>query len=463
MCADIVRSRHGAPVSYCAAPIPFAFASRHDPHAASGGIHDYVNRVRLCKVLGCIIGLTNDGTHMAHYARKATLAASIDELRPAPGETAALTDVLRHWRAFARMTEALQDDAPLATILDEAAKCAALGCNAPMSKVLEVEGDGDTLVVRGQYGMGADVIGRSAGAVQAWNPAGEALTNAKPVVERDVRLRPQDKVPAILIEHQVVTSVNLPLINRSGAYGILEVDFREPTHIGALEMSFLASVASALSESIEKYRTRSMLTADRDAKVDLLREQQHRIRNNFQLIVAMLQRNGALAKDPHVRDSFKQVERRVFAMASLYNHLLGLGDHGELVDLGRYLASMADSFHDFYGLRESGITLEINLVSGISVTLDTCTAIGTVVNELVANAVEHAFAGTSGQLTISLTRNPSGGYTICVADNGRGLLPSALEHIGLRTSRRILSSIGGQLHHRSQPAPGTAWDLTLPE
>jgi len=114
-------------------------------------------------------------------------------------------------------------------------------------------------------------------------------------------------------------------------------------------------------------------------------------------------------------------------------------------------------------LRESGITLEINLVSGISVTLDTCTAIGTVVNELVANAVEHAFAGTSGQLTISLTRNPSGGYTICVADNGRGLLPSALEHIGLRTSRRILSSIGGQLHHRSQPAPGTAWDLTLPE
>jgi hypothetical protein len=46
--------------------------------------------------------------------------------------------------------------------------------------------------------MGDEAIGRSAGAVEKGNPAGEALAAVKPVVEIDLRRRPPDKLPALL-------------------------------------------------------------------------------------------------------------------------------------------------------------------------------------------------------------------------------------------------------------------------
>ncbi|MFM0140139.1 sensor histidine kinase [Caballeronia grimmiae] len=398
---------------------------------------------------------------MSQYARKATLAASIDELTAVPGEMVLVADILRHRKLFAEMIEAWQDDASLEKILEHAARCAALACCAPMAKVLEVRPTDNCLIVKAQYGMGREAIGRAAGIVDTSNPAGEALARVKAIVDKDVRLRPADTIPKLFIDYQVVTSVNLPLINRDGAYGILEVDYREETHFGSVEMSFLASVASALAESIEKYRTRSAIAADRDAKVTLLREQQHRIRNNFQVIVGMLQLNSVSAKDPQVRGSFKEVERRVFAMASIYDHLLGLGENGERVDLGQYLGSMAESFDVFYDLGRAKITLEVDLAHGVVIDLDTCTAIGTVVNELVANAVEHAFDRQPGRIRISLMQEPTGGCVIHVEDDGRGFPVGSQENIGLRTSRRMVAIIGAKLIHRASGS-GTTWDLHLP-
>lgn len=399
---------------------------------------------------------------MSEYARNATLAASIDELKPAPDELVRVADVIRHRKLFAEMMEAWHDDTSLETILGAAARCAALACGAPMAKVLEWRSSDNLLIVKAQYGMGDESIGRSAGAVERGNPAGEALAAVKPVVEIDLRRRPPDKLPALFADLNVVTSVNLPLINRGGAYGILEVDYREQTAIGALEMSFLASVASALAERVEHHRARAAITAERDAKAILLREQQHRIRNNFQVIVAMLQRNASQAKDPQVRADYRDVGRKVFAMVSLFDHLLGLGEHGEHVDLGRYLGSMVASFQDFYDLRRNEIALEIDVEFGIIVDMDVGTTVGTIVNELVANAVEHAFDGKHGHIKIGLHRRPTGGYEVSVADSGRGLAPDWQENIGLRTSRRMIGNIGGVLSLHSVLGHETKWTLTLP-
>jgi hypothetical protein len=90
---------------------------------------------------------------------------------------------------------------------------------------------------------------------------GEHFAPDVPVVSAYLRVF---RLASIALKHRHdVTSVNLPLINRGGAYGILEVDYREQTAIGALEMSFLASVASALAERVEHHRARAAITAER--------------------------------------------------------------------------------------------------------------------------------------------------------------------------------------------------------
>jgi two-component sensor histidine kinase len=130
----------------------------------------------------------------------------------------------------------------------------------------------------------------------------------------------------------------------------------------------------------------------------------------------------------------REIERRVFAMAFLYDHLLGVSAQAEHAGLGRYLSAMEANFDDFYGLRGTGIALKIDLQFGIVVNFDTCTIIGTIVNELVANSVEHAFQGTTGRIVVSLNRVTEGNCTVCVEDNGKGLVSSTLEeHTGMRT------------------------------
>jgi two-component sensor histidine kinase len=401
---------------------------------------------------------------MSSIAHDATLAASMDSLVVDQHETVSMSAVLRHRKLLTEMFEAARGDVTLRAIMDTAARIVAVGCNAPMAKVLEIRRSDNVLVVKGQYGLGVDTLGQSAGVVEPNNPPGECLIHVTPVIELDVRKRPADSIPKLFKDHHVVTSVNVPLVNSEGPYGILEIDFPQPTQVGVFEISFLASVAAALAEDIEKHRAREALAADRDAKALLLREQQHRIRNNFQLIVAMARRNAMRATDEGVRKSHQDIERRVFAMASIYDHLLGLSEQAKCADLGRYLSAMAENFDDFYDLKGAGISLKIDLEFGIMVDIDACTTVGTIVNELVANSVEHAFGGRTGKIAVSLQKSDERGYVVRVSDDGHGSAsPELRESIGLRTVRNMLKGLGGSLELSTSPERGMIATLRLAE
>jgi two-component sensor histidine kinase len=396
------------------------------------------------------------------FARKATRAASLDTLKFDEDAVVSLADVLRQHRAFADVSDAERRSAEFEEFLALSAESAALGCNAPMAKILKLRADGNALVGLAHYGMGDDVIGQEVGKATAGNPPGDALKSAKPIAVTDVRAAYGNDLPKIFDEYSVVSSVNVPLIGRDGAYGVLEVDYVVPTAVGALEISFLASIAGLLADCIERRQLHTALTGELDAKVTLLREQQHRIRNNFQSIVALLQRSARSTNDLTARRSFEDVQRRVFAMASLYDHLLGLGEHGDQVDLSRYLGAICDSFHDFYGLSELGITLESNRHHGIVLSIDQCTAVGTTVNELVANSVEHAFGGRAGRITVTLIRDTNNECAVTVSDDGCGAVDPARESTGLTTIRRLLSGIGSTLLLDAKPGMGTTWKIPLP-
>ncbi|MDR5741466.1 MULTISPECIES: histidine kinase dimerization/phosphoacceptor domain -containing protein [unclassified Caballeronia] len=362
------------------------------------------------------------------------------------------------------MHDAFQGERSIARLLDAAVQCAAAGCNAPMAKVLELRHSDNFLIVKAQYGLDASVIGRDAGTAEAGNPPGQALITARPVVVADVMKERGDTVPDLLRECSVVTTINLPLIAAEGAYGILEVDYDTVHAVDASHVSFLASVAAILADGIESRQQREALIEDRDAKVTLLREQQHRIRNNFQMIAALLAQKAMNSQDPSVQKAYHDVERRVFAMASLYDHLLGLGEHGESVDPGVYLESMCASFDGFYDFAGHHITLARSIEQGaVMLGIDTCTAIGTVVNELVANAVEHAFNGAAGEIRISMHRT-SRALIVEVRDNGSGYAAGATEGTGLATARRLIGNIGGELAVETQAGAGTRWllSVTLP-
>ena len=151
-------------------------------------------------------------------------------------------------------------------------------------------------------------------------------------------------------------------------------------------------------------------------KDTLLRELQHRVKNNLQMITALIRLETRNATEPD-RKRFERLAGRVDALAILYQTLSG-DDQKDEVDLGVYLSQIASAVMNSHAVE--GIRLDMK-VDTYPVSVNVAMPTGLVVNELLTNALKHAFKGRDGG-TITLHSIVSGdGCRIVVADDGIGL------------------------------------------
>ena len=376
------------------------------------------------------------------------------------GAKVSLDRVIAQRASFAELSATALLEPSLDVLLAKACTVAALGCNVPMVKILEHRPESGEFLIVGGLGLQPGVIGHVRVAADPTNPAGEALQTGRPVAVHDVRSRPDYHLPPIFPSHGVVASANVPIIGLAGYYGVLEIDSTEARDFDVLDLSFLASIAEIIADAIERVRRHSDLQAAKEAREVLLREHHHRSRNSYQVIIGALQRHMRQATTEDSRRRFDDVRRRVFALASLYDHLIGDSSAGAL-DFCRYLGDLCRRMRDFYGTQERGIELVAECPDfGLRFDVDTCTALGTVTNELVANAIEHAFANDAGRIEVRLVRDDDEPVLI-VRDNGVGFAEMQPESIGLSVAHRLIAAAGGQLA-RNDADSGTSWTIRLP-
>lgn len=377
--------------------------------------------------------------------------------------TVSLARVVRQRHAFSELCAAALQEASLDTVLTHACRCASVGCNARYGKVLEHRAESHTFVIRAGWGWETDVVGHATANDDASNPVGEAFRTQKPVTVPDVRARGDYQLPSIYRDHGIVSATNVPIIGGGGFFGVLEVDHPAPRQFDALDTTFLVSIAAVIAEAVARVKRESALRAAHNATALLLREHYHRVRNNFQTILALVQTHAREATTENSRQRIADIGRRIFSLSALYDHLLGR-DASDQVELAGYISALCDRLREFYKLDERPIILECHVVAtSARFDIETCTTIGIVINELVANALEHAFEKPPGRIHIGFQPEESGGATIRVADNGRGFQGAAPGSIGLAVARRLTSWIGGALSLASAPASGTTWTISIPK
>ena len=151
-------------------------------------------------------------------------------------------------------------------------------------------------------------------------------------------------------------------------------------------------------------------------KDTLLRELQHRVKNNLQMITALIRmetRNATVSDQKR----FERLAGRVDALAILYQ-ALSIDEQKDEVDLGVYLSQIASAVMASHAVE--GIRLDMK-VDTYPVSIDVAMPTGLVVNELLTNALKHAFSGRDGG-TITLHSVVDGdGCRVVVADDGVGL------------------------------------------
>jgi two-component sensor histidine kinase len=344
----------------------------------------------------------------------------------------------------------------LEQLLDDAVRIAPQGLDAAMGKILERQPDGDLLITAG-FNLKPRLVGSVKVKGDSSNPAGQCIVEHRVVAVSDLRQRTDYQLPQILREHGVVSTLNVPIIGHSGIFGVLEVDATEERDFDELDRSFLIGVAGVIGEGVERVHREGSLNRAVSAREALLQEHHHRVRNTFQVLIGVLQKHASQV--PDARAQFEEVERRLFALASVYDHLLGVAQSRTVV-LQDYLAELCGSVREFFALEERCISIVYRRTEPIPVDIDRASALGIIVNELISNCIEHAFGEQGGEIVVCTEREADGGVLLVITDNGVGYAPSDEEKVGLNTVRRVLAQLGASLELSVDR--GTAWKIRIP-
>jgi two-component sensor histidine kinase len=149
----------------------------------------------------------------------------------------------------------------------------------------------------------------------------------------------------------------------------------------------------------------------------LLRELQHRVKNNLQMITALIRMEARNLPDSATVDRFNRLAGRIEALALLYNSLSN-DDATDSVDLGTYLSHIASSVMSAHA--PEGIRLDLK-VDTWPASIDVAMPTGLVVNELLTNSLKHAFVGRDGGTITLRSVVEEDGCRVLVADDGIGL------------------------------------------
>ncbi|WP_376093980.1 PAS domain S-box protein [Roseomonas sp. CCTCC AB2023176] len=161
--------------------------------------------------------------------------------------------MVRRQRALAGFGEfALRSD-NLDEILTEACRLVGEALETNHAKILEIQDDGRSLLVRAGVGWSSDVVGRVRLEMTERSSETFSIASGKPVITRDIREEVRFELPAFLQEAGVIALANVPIFLPGGKpYGLLQVDHNEPRDFGPEDSEFLRTYATILGPVIDR-------------------------------------------------------------------------------------------------------------------------------------------------------------------------------------------------------------------
>jgi len=197
-------------------------------------------------------------------------------------------------------------------------------------------------------------------------------------------------------------------------------------------------------------------------KETLLKEIHHRVKNNLQIITSLIALQFDDASGPEEADRAGQLSARIRSMALIHEQLYKSGSL-TAIDMAPYIASLVDSVTAAFSTRVGMVEAHVN-AEPVTLGIDSAVPCGLLLNELVTNALKHAFAdGRNGMLGVSLSAR-DGRAVLVVQDDGP-CFPESLDmdesqNLGLQLVSELTRQLRGEL--RMSCAPGARMELSFP-
>jgi two-component sensor histidine kinase len=196
----------------------------------------------------------------------------------------------------------------------------------------------------------------------------------------------------------------------------------------------------------------------------MLKEIHHRVKNNLQVISSLVDIQAAALDDSRLRGLFQNVRDRVRSMALVHEKLYQSESLArvEFADYARSLLTYLVRAHD---RPETTVGLSLDL-QPVSLSVEKAVPCGLILNELVTNALKHAFRGRpKGELAAVLRAHPDGWVRLCVNDNGVGL-PAGMDwrkssSLGLRLIHLLARQLSADVELAVPPGGGTEFSVSF--
>jgi len=347
----------------------------------------------------------------------------------------------RQLTALAQFSSRSLNEASIDALMLDGCLRARAGLRVTHAKLLEYLPSRDRLLLRAGVGWADGYVGQYEVAPDVDTPIGHAFILSEPVPIRDYRQDKSYRYPSILKDHGCVASINVPLRTDQGNFGVLEVDHTSVRNFTADDLSFLTGLGNTVARAVELRRALLAMEVALADKQLLIREMNHRIKNNLSLVGAMLSLQSREFADQSVKEELQKAVTRINNLALVHDRL-------QMFTSSATQVAAAQHFQDLCNMLRSLLPDRVTLTPECSGTIpgDCVEALTLIANELVTNAAKYAFLGvTEGEITLGY-RQEGAGWRLWVRDNGRGLPSVENAHLPKSFGRQLIATLVSRLN-----------------
>lgn len=185
-------------------------------------------------------------------------------------------------------------------------------------------------------------------------------------------------------------------------------------------------------------------------KTFLLKEIHHRVKNNLQVITSILRMQDKFTDDANVREVLKNSRTRINSMALIHEKLYKV-DNISLINYNDYIHDLVAFLIKTYKKENDAIDFEFNSDS-LKFTSETAIPIGLLLNEIISNALKHAFTNQdTKRIYLSISKKGNNQYELLIGDNGNGYDNQINNNsLGLKLIYTMVKQLNGTIEHVSK-------------
>jgi len=214
-----------------------------------------------------------------------------------------------------------------------------------------------------------------------------------------------------------------------------------------------ARIRAARQELAKRIETEAVLRKSVEEKENLMRELNHRVKNNLNMILSLINLQKDSAQEGPMREALDDLDGRIRSFSVLHE-AMHKQDASAMIRIDEYLEKIIREL--FESLKPpfstAGLTMDI---AQLELPFHTALYLGLIASESLTNAVKYGLGSYGdGTVSIKLAKTPSGGE-MSITDNGpgfpQGFDPAGGESLGVKLIQLLTEELGGKARFESAP------------